>query len=199
MARHGQRCCQCPKELLIVPGVPWCRRVSICSGGRRSEAILHRLPSKELTTAKSLWSDEGLKEVAEILHERWLIIHVMIKPSIPQIHSRWQSGQSFLGSPWGRMGRSSRGSRLFKQIVHLEYNWSTIKDGFLYFSKIWQAYQLHNNKIHALAVKLHSISTPWPFDIWAFDLIGPINPPCWANIRILTIIECYTMSRGSSS
>lgn len=36
------------------------------------------------------------------------------------------------------------------------------------------------------------MSTPWPFHIWAFELIGPINIPSQGHIWILLTTECYT-------
>lgn len=48
------------------------------------------------------------------------------------------------------------------------------------------------NRIHAATVELHNLATPWSFHTWAFDLIGPINPPSLGHIWILAATECYT-------
>ena len=35
--------------------------------------------------------------------------------------------------------------------------------------------QLHADKIHAPASSLHSLSSPWPFSMWAFDVIRALS------------------------
>ncbi|CAL5441146.1 unnamed protein product [Camellia sinensis] len=55
-----------------------------------------------------------------------------------------------------------------------------------------QTCQKHGNLIHAPAVDLHSIRTPWPFHTWAFDLIRPISTPSKGYKWILVATELST-------
>ncbi|XP_028123469.1 uncharacterized protein K02A2.6-like [Camellia sinensis] len=55
-----------------------------------------------------------------------------------------------------------------------------------------QTCQKHRNLIHALAVDLHSIRTPWPFHSWTFDLIRPIYIPSKGYKWILAATELST-------
>lgn len=57
---------------------------------------------------------------------------------------------------------------------------------------LYQACKLNSNKIHATSVELHGLSTPWPLNIWALDLIGPINLPGRGRVWILATTEYYT-------
>lgn len=52
--------------------------------------------------------------------------------------------------------------------------------------------QFHGNGVHAPTVDLHSLSSPWPFHTWAFDLIGPITPASKEHVWILAATECFT-------
>lgn len=76
--------------------------------------------------------------------------------------------------------------------MHLGYYWPTVEADSLSLARRCQACQLHRNKILALIVELHSLTTPWPFYTWAFDFIRPINPPSRGNIWILAT-EYYTI------
>lgn len=69
--------------------------------------------------------------------------------------------------------------------------------GSLSFARRCQACQLRGNKIQAPAVQLHSTSIPWPSRTWAFDLIGPINPPSRGNIWIISASSFYTKWVGT--
>lgn len=82
-------------------------------------------------------------------------------------------------------GEHQRGSRLSKQVMHLGYCCLTMEADSLSFARRCRARQLHGNRIHAPAAELHNLATPSPFHTWAFDLVGPINPPSRENIWIL--------------
>lgn len=53
------------------------------------------------------------------------------------------------------------------------------------FAQRCQACQLNGNRNHAPPVELHNLSTPSLFHTWAFDFVGPINPPSKGHIRML--------------
>ena len=48
------------------------------------------------------------------------------------------------------------------------------------------------NLIHTHPQNLHSMVTPWPFNTWGLDLVGPVNPPSRGYIWILVAIEYFT-------
>ena len=56
--------------------------------------------------------------------------------------------------------------------------------------------QLHADKIHAPASSLHLLSSPWPFSMWAFDVVGPLSKTGTEALKhksfILTATEYYT-------
>ncbi|CAL5444637.1 unnamed protein product [Camellia sinensis] len=84
------------------------------------------------------------------------------------------------------------GARLFKQLIHLGYYWPTMESDASHHVKKCQTCQKHRNLIHAPAVDLYSIRTPWPFHTWAFDLIGPISTPSKGYKWILVATELST-------
>ncbi|CAN6456332.1 unnamed protein product [Victoria cruziana] len=45
--------------------------------------------------------------------------------------------------------------------------------------------------IHAPAVYLHSVSSLWPFSMWAFDIVGPINPSTSNGHKYFLIVTDY--------
>ncbi|KAF7130878.1 hypothetical protein RHSIM_Rhsim10G0096500 [Rhododendron simsii] len=84
------------------------------------------------------------------------------------------------------------GAKLFQHLLHVGYYWPTMEEDAKNHVKRCKAYQVHRNMIHAPAVDLRAIRTPWPFHTWGMDLIGPINPLSRGNIWILTALELYT-------
>ncbi|GMP96894.1 hypothetical protein CsSME_00045332 [Camellia sinensis var. sinensis] len=84
------------------------------------------------------------------------------------------------------------GARLFEQLIHLGYYWPTMESDASHHVKRCQTCQKHGNLIHAPAVDLHSIRTPWPFHTWAFDLIGPISTSSKGYKWILAATELST-------
>ena len=51
------------------------------------------------------------------------------------------------------------------------------------------------DKIHAPASSLHPLSSPWPFSMWAFDVVGPLSETGSEALKrksfILTATEYY--------
>ncbi|KAF7152592.1 hypothetical protein RHSIM_Rhsim01G0144000 [Rhododendron simsii] len=84
------------------------------------------------------------------------------------------------------------GAKLFQHLLHVGYYWPTMEEDAKNHVKRCKACQVHSNMIHAPAVDLRAIGTPWPFHTWGMDLIGPINPPSRGNIWTLTATELYT-------
>ncbi|GMP49154.1 hypothetical protein CsSME_00016227 [Camellia sinensis var. sinensis] len=88
------------------------------------------------------------------------------------------------------------GARLSEQLIHLGYYWPTMESDASHHAshhvKRCQTCQKHGNLIHAPAVDLHSIRTPWPFHTWAFDLIGPISTSSKGYKWILAATELST-------
>lgn len=104
------------------------------------------------------------------------------------------------GSTRGSLGRVWRASRGLEVGEAAHASWLLLADHggrFAILRSTCQACQLHGNKIHAPAVELHSLATPWPFHTWAFDLVGPINPPSRGKIWVLIATECYTKWVGT--
>lgn len=84
------------------------------------------------------------------------------------------------------------GAKLYQQLVHLGYYWPTMEADALSHARHCRACQVHGNLIHAPAVDLRALGTPWPFHTWAMDLVGPIAPPFRGHIWIITATELYT-------
>ncbi|KAF7141076.1 hypothetical protein RHSIM_Rhsim06G0084200 [Rhododendron simsii] len=76
-------------------------------------------------------------------------------------------------------------AKLFQHLLHVGYYWPTMEEDVKNHVKRCKACHVHGNMIHAPAVDLRAIGTPWPFHTWGMDLIGPINPPSKGNIWIL--------------
>lgn len=90
----------------------------------------------------------------------------------------------------GDCGEHQGNYRLFKQIGHLGYYWPTMEPDTMYFTRKYLACQLHNNRIHAPAVELYSLSTPWPYIcLWSY---WSIDSPSLGYIWNITAIEYYT-------
>ena len=82
-------------------------------------------------------------------------------------------------------GEHQGGRKLYYHLLELGYYWPTMETDAFNFAKKCVACQKHGNAIHAPAVSLHSLTTPWPFHTWAFDLIDPIHPSSKGCIWIL--------------
>ena len=74
----------------------------------------------------------------------------------------------------------------------LGYYWPTIKKDSEELVKICHACQVLGDAIHTHPNVLQDMTTPWHFDIWGLDLVGPINLPSNGYIWILAAIEYFT-------
>ena len=83
------------------------------------------------------------------------------------------------------------GYKLYQQLLHLGYYWPTMEKEAMEFAKRCVACQKHANSIHAPAVALKSLTTPWPFHTWSMDLMGALNPSK-GKIWILAATKLFT-------
>src|SRR5262249_50717107 len=94
----------------------------------------------------------------------------------------------------GECGGHFNGQTLAKRVLKWYY-WPTLEKDCADFAKRCTKCQLHANKIHAPSSSLHPISAPWPFAMWAFDVVGPIEDSSGEIKRksfILTATEYFT-------
>lgn len=68
-----------------------------------------------------------------------------------------------------------RRNKLYEELDHLGYYWPTMEADCSDFVISYQPYQTHGNLIHA-SVPLPALLKPYPFQTWAFDLVGKITP-----------------------
>ncbi|XP_021290862.1 uncharacterized protein LOC110421578 [Herrania umbratica] len=92
----------------------------------------------------------------------------------------------------GSSGEQEGGRKLYQKLLDLGYYWPTMEADAVNYARKCYLCQIYGNAIHAPAVQLHSIITPWPFHTWGFDLIGPINPLFKGYAWILATTECFT-------
>jgi len=94
----------------------------------------------------------------------------------------------------GECGGHFSGQTLAKRILKLCY-WPTLEADCVEFVRRCVKCQLHANKIHAPSSSLHPVSTPWPFAMWAFDIVGPLEDTTGEIKKkafILTATEYFT-------
>ena len=92
----------------------------------------------------------------------------------------------------GECGRHQGGKALSIEVLKAGYYWPALERDAGVYVKTCQLCQRHDNSIHAPAVGLHSTSSPYPFHTWAFDFVGPINPPSRGKKWILAATEQFT-------
>lgn len=64
---------------------------------------------------------------------------------------------------------------LTKKINRIGYYWPTMGPDCLQFVKKCMSCQIYRDKIHTPSSSLHPLISPWPFSIWAFDVVGPLQ------------------------
>lgn len=84
------------------------------------------------------------------------------------------------------------GAKLYDQLMTLGYYWPTMEADSIGHVKKCKACQVHGNMVHAPSVSLQSLSTPYPFHTWAFDLVGKISPASHGRAFIIVATELYT-------
>jgi len=63
------------------------------------------------------------------------------------------------------------GQMLAKKILRQGFYWPTMEENCVGYVPRCAKCQLHADKIHSPASSLHHVSSPWPFSMWAFDII----------------------------
>ena len=82
---------------------------------------------------------------------------------------------------------------LVKQIVRAGYYWNTMQQDCQRFVRKCVKCQMHAPFIHARATYLQSVVSPWPFSMWAFDVVGPITPSASNGHKyFLAVTEYFT-------
>ena len=97
---------------------------------------------------------------------------------------------------FGAYGGHINGPMLAKKILRQGYYWPFIEEDCVKFVRHYERCQLHVDKIHAPASSLHPLSSPWPFFMWAFDIVGPLSEKRTKALKrksfILTSTDYYT-------
>ena len=65
--------------------------------------------------------------------------------------------------------------RMFARRIIKLYYWPSLEEDCITFVRHYHQCQLHADKIHAPSSSLHPIVSPWPFAMWAFDVVGPLE------------------------
>ena len=68
-------------------------------------------------------------------------------------------------------GGHINGRMLARRILKLYY-WPSLEEDCNIFVRCCRQCQLHTDKIHAPPSSLHPVVSPWPFAMWAFDVVG---------------------------
>lgn len=93
----------------------------------------------------------------------------------------------------GICGSHSNGFTLARKLLRAGYYWLDMEKDAIKFAKTCEKCQLHGNLIHAPARDLIPFITHWPFQQWAFDLIGQIYPASSNGHKfIITATEYFT-------
>ena len=93
----------------------------------------------------------------------------------------------------GICGAHSNGLALARKLLRTGYYWPTMQADAVRYARSCQKCQLHGNLIHAPGRELIPSVTYWPFQQWAFDLVGKIHPSSSSGHKfIITATEYFT-------
>ncbi|WRX16388.1 Ribonuclease H domain - like 10 [Theobroma cacao] len=93
----------------------------------------------------------------------------------------------------GSCGAHASGHILARQIMRVGYYWLTLEADCINFARKCHKCQIYADKIHAPPSPLHIFMAPWPFSIWAMDVIGLITPKASNGHQfILVVIDYFT-------
>ncbi|KAJ1441902.1 Ribonuclease H domain [Sesbania bispinosa] len=92
----------------------------------------------------------------------------------------------------GVCGRHQGGRSLWGELTKLGYYWPIIRDNAKRFSLKCVQCQKHWNLICAPTRSLHGMTSPYPFQNWAMDFIGLINPASKGKKWILVAMKHFT-------
>ena len=69
----------------------------------------------------------------------------------------------------------------------------TMMEDCIRFVRKCYRFQVHGDYNHLPPIKLHSISSPWPFSVWGLDIIREIHPTASNGHRfILVAVDYFT-------
>ena len=72
----------------------------------------------------------------------------------------------------GICGSHSNGLTLAHKLIRAGYYWPNMKQDAIKYAQSCKQCQLHGNRIHAPTRELIPFVALWPFQQWAFDLVG---------------------------
>jgi len=94
----------------------------------------------------------------------------------------------------------ANGHTMAKQIQRSGYFWLTMERDCIDYVRKCHKCQIYGDKINAPPTPLFNMISPWPFDMWGLDVIGPINPKASNRHRfILVAINYFTKWVESNS
>ncbi|XP_077222195.1 uncharacterized protein LOC143856039 [Tasmannia lanceolata] len=91
----------------------------------------------------------------------------------------------------GVCGPHMNGKMLARKILRLVYFWTTLEADCFSFVRKCHLCQIHANLIHVPPSELHSLTSPWPFSVWGFDIIGKISPKSSSGHEYILIAIYY--------
>ena len=75
----------------------------------------------------------------------------------------------------GTCGAHQPGPKLGDRLLRFGYYWLKMNPDAIAYAKRCHACQIHGDFIHQAPGHLHPTSSPWPFEMWRMDVIGPIS------------------------
>lgn len=91
----------------------------------------------------------------------------------------------------GICGMHTRGRNMATQVIHVGYYWPIIQVDYVEYIKKYKEHQEFNNIQHAPLKELHSLTSPWPFDIWGMDILSPFLV-AKGQIKFLLVANYFT-------
>ncbi|OMP00134.1 Integrase, catalytic core [Corchorus capsularis] len=92
----------------------------------------------------------------------------------------------------GDCGEYQGKKKLYQQLISCGYYWPQMKKVSKEYVKRCSTCQFHGGMIHTHPSVLQDIQTPWPFNTWGLDLIGPIHLASDGKIWILLATKYFT-------
>ena len=82
---------------------------------------------------------------------------------------------------------------LAKKLMRQGFFWMIIMEDCIKFVRKCYRYQIHEDVSHLPPIKLHFISSSWPFLAWGLDIIGEIQLTASNGHRfILVVVDYFT-------
>ncbi len=93
----------------------------------------------------------------------------------------------------GICGSHSNGLTLALKLLRAGYYWPKMEQEAIKYARSCKQCQLHGNLIHAPARELIPSTSTWPFQQWAFDLVGQIHPTSSNGHKFIITATDYFM------